>query len=40
MPSPRTSPPIDWSALPSGGFVMVPVGCAMSSKTLWRDIET
>ena len=36
MPSPRTIPPIDWSALPSRGeFVMVPAGRAMSGKTPW-----
>ena len=36
MPSPHTTPPINWSALPSGGeLVMVPAGRAMSGKTPW-----
>jgi len=36
MPSPRTSPPIDWSNLPSEGeLVMVAAGRAMSGKTPW-----
>ena len=41
MPSPRTSPPIDWSAMPSTGeIVMVPAGRAMSGKTTRRDLAT